>query len=208
MNNSQQILIKNVREQLILREWSQSTLGEKAGVSQERISHLLNGKTEPTLLLLDKIADAFGITTVELLTDTPTPAQFVIEEKAPFQVERAGITFTKYGKIGKVKPIEIHIPNLDIFREDFIAFKFDESKPNSGTSNSYANYMEYILQNYYDNFGEILNPLDSKTPSKLEKLRESPNFKSYNVREGRFPNATIKAYNQFMKSINIDNYKE
>lgn len=206
MNNSQQILIKNIREQLILREWAQSTLGEKVGVSQERISHLLNGKTEPTLSLLDKLADAFDTTSVELLTETST--QLVTEKKAPFQVKCKEVIFTKYGKKGKFKPIEIHIPNLDSFREDFIAFKFDESKPNSGTSKSYATCMEYILQNYYDNFGEVLDPLDIDTPSKLENLKESPNFKSYNDKEHRFPSATIKAYNQFMKSINIDDYKK
>jgi len=59
--------------------------------------------------------------------------------------------------------------------------------------------MEYLLQNYYDSFGEVLNPLDSQSVNKLIKLKELPGFSEYNYRESRFPSATLSAYTQFME---------
>lgn len=198
MNKSYPILIKNLKEQIRIKGWSQDTLAEKSDVYQERISNLLNGKTPPTLALIDKIADALGITTVELLTDKVTPV-IIKEEKASFKTIKNKVIFTKYGKNGKVKNVVIHIPNLNKFREDFIAFNVDKDKPKSGKPSSYANYIEYILQNYYDNFGEVLDLYSTETIDKLELLRNSPNFKDYNITEKRFPNAAIEAYIRFIK---------
>lgn len=199
MNKSYNTLIINLKELLRQKSWSQEKLGNKAGISQERISNLLNEKTEPTLLLVDKIADAFGISTVELLSEKSNNS-IVREESTEYNVEQRGIIFTKYGKNSKVKNVTIHIPNSNKFRVDFVDFNFDKNSPESGKPNSYTNYMEYILQNYYDNFGIILDPYDLDTPRKLEKLRLSPNFKAYNLSESRFPNAAIEAYNRFIQS--------
>jgi len=199
MNNSHHILIKNIKKELRLRGWSQSRLGEEAEVSQERISYLLNGKTEPTLLLADKLANALNISTVELLSEKM--AEMVVSEQPPaYRHENARDTvFTKYGKTSKVANVSIDIPNLKKFRDEFIAFNFDSNNPKSGKPSSYSNYMEYLLQNYYDNFGEILNPLDSQSANKLIKLKALPGFSEYNFSESRFPSATISAYIRFIK---------
>lgn len=170
MGKSYAILIENVKELLRERGWTQEKLGDEAGLRQETISYLLRGKNIPTLETVDKLSAAFKVSTVELLTD------------------------------GRLVDGTITIPHRQEFRDEFIDFNFDKNKPKSGKPSSYANYMEYIFQNYFDNFGELLNPFDKQSPRKIDKLRNSPNFKEYNLNEGRFPNAAIVAYHKFIES--------
>jgi hypothetical protein len=108
------------------------------------------------------------------------------------------IKFIKYGKNVGV-PTTIVIPNLEKFRTDFIHFSHHSSPEKSGKATSYANYIEYLLQNYYDNFGEILNPLDKKSTDKLSAFRTISDtlFRDYNNIEGRFPNAAIEEFIRF-----------
>ncbi|MGX2943581.1 helix-turn-helix domain-containing protein [Enterococcus alishanensis] len=200
MNKSYDILIKNIKEKLWQKGWSQGTLGGKADVSQERISYVLNGKTEPTLSLMDKIADALDVSTVDLLSDEKINEAIIKEPLADDYTAPDEIVFTKYGKTSKVRNVNINIPSLGKFRTDFTNFNFDKNKSKSGKPNSYANYMEYLLQNYYDNFGEILNPFNKSTVSKLEELQKSHDFIRYNLNENRFPNAAIESYKRFMHS--------
>lgn len=203
MGKSYEILIKNVENLLCERGWTQKKLGDEAMLKQETISYLLNGKNIPTLEMVDKLSAAFKVSTVELLTEGRI-SDFTNESTNPYFAKQENeiieIVFKKYGKNGKVANITINIPHHQKFRKEFIAFNFDNNKPNSDKSRSYANYIEYIFQNYYDNFTEILDPFDKQSPKKLDKLRNSPNFKAYNLREGRFPNAAIEAYHKFIES--------
>lgn len=108
------------------------------------------------------------------------------------------IKFTKYGKnVGL--PITITIPNLEQFRTLFIEFGQRNSPDKSGKASSYANYIEYLIQNYYDNFDEILNPLDKKSAKKLAAFRmiSESIFINYNHSESRFPNAAIEEFIKF-----------
>lgn len=106
--------------------------------------------------------------------------------------------FTKYGKRAGT-PITITIPNIEKFRNEFILFCSRNSTKKSGKAVSYANYMEYLLQNYYDNFGEILNPLDKKSAAMLATLRTTSDkeFQVYNIKEHRYPNAAIEEFIKF-----------
>ena len=61
------------------------------------------------------------------------------------------IKFTKYGK-NVALPITINIPNLEKFRAEFIDFGHRNSPEKSEKASSYANYIEYLIQNYYDNY--------------------------------------------------------
>ena len=142
MNDSLRILINNIKNELRLRGWSQSKFGDEADVSQERISNLLNGKTPPTLLLVDKLANALNMSTADLLSEKK--AETVVSEQPP-AYQRNDVqsnVFTKYGKTSKVANVSIVIPNLDEFREGFMAFNYDSNNPNSGKPNSYSNYMD------------------------------------------------------------------
>lgn len=200
MGKSYAILIENVKELLRERGWTQEKLGDEAGLRQETISYLLRGKNIPTLETVDKLSAAFKVSTVVLLTDGRL-VDGTKEPNVPYTAKRKNeVVFTKYGKNSKVANVTITIPHRQEFRDEFIDFNFDKNKPKSGKPNSYANYMEYIFQNYYDNFGELLNPFDKQSPRKIDKLRNSPNFKEYNLNESRFPNAAIVAYHKFIKS--------
>jgi len=78
-------------------------------------------------------------------------------------------------------------------------FNYDNNNPESGKPSSYANYMEYLLQNYYDNFEEVLDPFDTHSAEKIDILKSLPGYQDYNISEKRFPNATIESYKRFIK---------
>jgi len=48
------------------RKWSQEDLSLESGVNKNYICDLENGRRNPSLEILEKIADAFGITLAEL----------------------------------------------------------------------------------------------------------------------------------------------
>jgi transcriptional regulator with XRE-family HTH domain len=53
------------------RGWTYQDLGDK--VRMRNVSNYINGKTNPGLKVVDKFADAFGVTTAQLLTDPDAP---------------------------------------------------------------------------------------------------------------------------------------
>jgi transcriptional regulator with XRE-family HTH domain len=50
------------------RSWSQEMLAEKADLNRSYIGELERGQAIPSLITLDKLADAFGVSAVQLLT--------------------------------------------------------------------------------------------------------------------------------------------
>ncbi|MFB8532261.1 helix-turn-helix domain-containing protein [Enterococcus casseliflavus] len=131
MGKSYAILIENVKELLRERGWTQEKLGDEAGLRQETISYLLRGKNIPTLETVDKLSAAFNVSTVELLTDGALSDR-TKEPTAPYSAKRnKEVVFTKYGKNSKVSNVTITIPHHQRFRDEFIDFNFDKSKPKS-----------------------------------------------------------------------------
>lgn len=66
-NQSIDSVVENIRKFRELKGWNQSVLAKEAGVDQSYISRLEKGGRNVTLELLDKVANAFGIPTYELL---------------------------------------------------------------------------------------------------------------------------------------------
>lgn len=61
---------ENIKKLRGSMDWSQNRLAKEAKVSQPYLSELEDGKaTNPSMQFLGKIAEALGITVVELLTD-------------------------------------------------------------------------------------------------------------------------------------------
>lgn len=58
------LAVRHYRE---LRGWRQVDLKEQAGVARDTISDIESGAGNPTLLVLERLAAAFGITASELL---------------------------------------------------------------------------------------------------------------------------------------------
>lgn len=56
-----QVLAKNVRNERLLREWSQETLGAKADLSMRCISQVESAKSATSVDSLEKLASAFCI---------------------------------------------------------------------------------------------------------------------------------------------------
>lgn len=54
------------------RGWTQAKLAAKSGISQTYISELEQGKKQPTLPIIKKLAVALGATTSKLLEEDPT----------------------------------------------------------------------------------------------------------------------------------------
>lgn len=61
--------MKKLKHYRVMRNWSQSRLAEKSGVSQTYISELEAGKKQPTIPIVKKLAAALGVTRSELLDD-------------------------------------------------------------------------------------------------------------------------------------------
>jgi transcriptional regulator with XRE-family HTH domain len=59
-------LAANVRKLRKDKNWTQGELGDKADVEQAAISLLENGRSNPTLLMLENIAEALGVDFEEL----------------------------------------------------------------------------------------------------------------------------------------------
>lgn len=62
------------------KAWSQSDLSERVGVHVAHLSRLENGKSQPSIELLWKLAKAFGVTTDFLLDDN-------VDEISPVSVK-------------------------------------------------------------------------------------------------------------------------
>lgn len=72
---------------------------------------------------------------------------------------------------------------------------------NTGSSGSYALYLARLVVLYEENFNDVIEELnDIEGYNKLNLLRNSPNFKNYNSLEGRFPNASLNGFRNFLMS--------
>jgi transcriptional regulator with XRE-family HTH domain len=64
-------LLKRFGARIVLlrreREWTQEQLAEHSGISVPHLSHLENGKREPCLLTMEKLAKAFRVDLAELM---------------------------------------------------------------------------------------------------------------------------------------------
>jgi transcriptional regulator with XRE-family HTH domain len=59
-------LASNIRRLRQHKNWTQSELGDKADMKQGAISLIENGRANPTMLMLENIADALGVRFEEL----------------------------------------------------------------------------------------------------------------------------------------------
>ena len=60
------IRIKEIRERVGM---TQVELSEKSGISQEHISRIENGKFSPNVKTADKLAEAMGVTLMDILKE-------------------------------------------------------------------------------------------------------------------------------------------
>ncbi|WP_375157910.1 helix-turn-helix domain-containing protein [Bradyrhizobium sp. RDT46] len=67
-------LATNARRLRKLRGWSQDRLASELNIEQNAVSLLENGRSNPTLIMIEAIAAAFGVPVTELL-DTPSRAR-------------------------------------------------------------------------------------------------------------------------------------
>lgn len=63
-------LAKNLKVLRAKHDYSQEQLAELADISQQQISFLENGKINPKLIMLVKIAEVFGITVNDLIYES------------------------------------------------------------------------------------------------------------------------------------------
>lgn len=79
-NDSKLIVATNMRRFRDLQGMSQSDLSKVTGIDQGYLSRIENQKSHPNLETLDKIADAFGIATHELMLN-PVIDEYSLREK-------------------------------------------------------------------------------------------------------------------------------
>ncbi|MDP9573819.1 UNVERIFIED_ORG: transcriptional regulator with XRE-family HTH domain [Agrobacterium larrymoorei] len=69
----------NFRRNLIVRRtnlgWSQEELGERANLHRTAVSNLETGISQPRLYTIYDIAEALGVTAIDLLSDPPPLAK-------------------------------------------------------------------------------------------------------------------------------------
>lgn len=61
----------NIRNRCMKLHLKQSELGERSGVAPSHISLMLHGRANPTLATLERLAEALGISVVEMLGPAP-----------------------------------------------------------------------------------------------------------------------------------------
>lgn len=67
--------VRRVRELRLAQGWSQEDLGRRVGCTKQHISELENGRANPSVALLRRLAQVFRVSETELLTDSvPDPA--------------------------------------------------------------------------------------------------------------------------------------
>ena len=62
---------RNVRRFRREKGWTQEALAEFTGLSQQFISELENGKSNPTILTLHELAQGLGVRPMDLLDENP-----------------------------------------------------------------------------------------------------------------------------------------
>ena len=70
--------MNRLREQRLRRYWTQIELAEKAGVDEVTICHIETGRTKPSLISQQRIADALGLEVGEVFPVDDA----VVEEKS------------------------------------------------------------------------------------------------------------------------------
>jgi transcriptional regulator with XRE-family HTH domain len=73
MANLAEILALRVRQARITREWTQEELADRVGLSVRYIGQIERCRASPTVNVLGRIADAFGLEAGELLSRKPKP---------------------------------------------------------------------------------------------------------------------------------------
>ncbi|MCK1284731.1 helix-turn-helix transcriptional regulator [Bradyrhizobium sp. 44] len=66
-------LAQNVRRFRKDKDWSQDQLAAEVGVEQNAVSLIENGRANPTLLVMEGLADALGVPLSELLHPATRP---------------------------------------------------------------------------------------------------------------------------------------
>jgi transcriptional regulator with XRE-family HTH domain len=64
-------LASNIRRLRQDKNWTQGELGDKADVKQGAISLIENGRANPTMLMLENIAEALGVEFEQLFQNRP-----------------------------------------------------------------------------------------------------------------------------------------
>ena len=72
MAQKEELFRLNVRKYVAIKKTTYKSIAEKAGISPEYLSHLLRGRSSPTLGLMENIAAALEIS-VEALLAEPQP---------------------------------------------------------------------------------------------------------------------------------------
>lgn len=91
---------------------------------------------------------------------------------------------------------------------DFVSFLEVETENNpaskkgvSGKAESYKNYLVRLYIIVYETKDIDLEINSIEFLEILNSITHTPNFKEYNLKEGRFPNATVKSYNKFLQTL-------
>ncbi len=79
------VFIKNIKYYRRIKGVSQKQMSEATGIEQGRLSLIENGKVEPGIYTIEKIANGLGITTSELLRDTSNPNTSLDEKLAQIE---------------------------------------------------------------------------------------------------------------------------
>jgi transcriptional regulator with XRE-family HTH domain len=69
MDNTHEILMRRLKELRAKRKLSQEELAERAGITSQYLSRLENGRHDPSLSVLVKLANALGVKVGKLLDD-------------------------------------------------------------------------------------------------------------------------------------------
>ena len=83
--------MKNLKRIRAARGWSQATLAEAAGVKQATISRIESGTNNPSLAVADEIAQALGVSTVELFGIPELEQRFLEAFRAATPERRAAL---------------------------------------------------------------------------------------------------------------------
>lgn len=73
MSYLHKIFLQNIDKQIKAQNLKQGDIAKKAGIGQSRFSRIANGKVEPGIQTIEKIASSLGISASELLMDTSNP---------------------------------------------------------------------------------------------------------------------------------------
>jgi transcriptional regulator with XRE-family HTH domain len=73
--NLQELFIANLKKYRKLRKISQMKLAEECNSAQTYICEIENGKKNPSLLMIDRIATALDIDAINLFKDEPLPEE-------------------------------------------------------------------------------------------------------------------------------------